>query len=393
MGKTRTHPSYPVSNSPIISSGMISQMSKPVNGMMGSTVYPSHGRSYTVAGSFITQPRPRVIGNTQPDLQYTESYAPPPAYQPPLEVLARTPISSLMMENYSSSTQSFNAPPPHARTVSHLPTAPTTPSPTGTPAATPTITDLHIANSPIHMRYGFSFSEKRSGPDLTLSENGLCVTHTAKRLRRSQAVSDETMEGTSFVWRMVIKHITPNTPFIVGVMDSSLWMPGQTLTEAKGAIVIDLLDKDVFVHGVQQRVFRREERLHPLRVGDYIDFFLSCAERKLFICLSTFATAREICEIDPFPAKFIACTELYAEGDSVQLEFPFPRLVLELSEQKDQDESIECAHSAALSECSENAHTIPAAVQDEDDDEHDEEDKKLLSNASVPIDSSSTFTQ
>jgi hypothetical protein len=177
------------------------------------------------------------------------------------------------------------------------------------------------------MRYGFAFNADKSASGMQLSNNGLCVTYSRQDVCGRVAVTNEVMRApATFLWRMKIKKLMPRTPMMLGVVDSTLWMPGQSLTALPGAIVIDMHDLSLFVHGEQQRMFTRQEKVR-MSEGSFVDFYLDCPNKKLYISLDE-KTAKEVPDIHPFPESLIAAAELYAEGDSVELEFPWPKAAL-----------------------------------------------------------------
>ncbi|KAH7824472.1 uncharacterized protein MONOS_8200 [Monocercomonoides exilis] len=357
MVPSHSSSAYPVSSSPMVSS-MMSSSFKHAPLFSAPSPSPPSFQSYSTVVSAVPShvplsisPMPTsVLGSTTPPLlpplqsasPYSSISGSSTGNDAPIDVLGRTPAPSYMsgtpfvttlssslvqsgqIGSVASSISSSGLNPPSQSSISgvrgrHL-------------------TTLHIPTSPIFIRYAFAFNEKKSAAGLAVSDHGLCLSYERDAVGRRMGVTDEVMEGSSFFWRMRIKHLAPSTPMLLGIVDESLWMPGQTLTSLKGAVVVDVQDLSVFVNGEQQRIFARQEK-YQLKEGSCIDFYLDCKDEKLYISLDEMP-AKEIKEITPFPQKWIAAAELYSHGDAVQLEFPYPRIVIDHSDDEDQEERI-----------------------------------------------------
>ncbi|KAH7816819.1 uncharacterized protein MONOS_1591 [Monocercomonoides exilis] len=350
MAPSHSSSAYPVSSSPMVSSMMSSSfkhapfLSVPTPSPPSFQQIPSH-----VPLSISPMPT-SVLGSTTPPLlpplqsasPYSSISGTASGNEATIDILGRTPAPSYMsgtpfVTTLSSSLVQSGQLGSAASSISssgmYASSLQTTSGGRGRH-----LTTLHIPTSPIFIRYAFAFNEKKSAAGLAVSDHGLCLSYERDAVGRRMGVTDEVMEGSSFFWRMRIKHLAPSTPMLLGIVDESLWMPGQTLTSLKGAVVVDVQDLSVFVNGEQQRIFARQEK-YQLKEGSCIDFYLDCKDEKLYISLDEMP-AKEIKEITPFPQKWIAAAELYCHGDAVQLEFPYPRIVIDHSDDEDQEERI-----------------------------------------------------
>ena len=326
------------------------------------SIYPVSNSPMVSDGFLSSSSNPVIV----PSLSF---FKPPPQTKAaPLEILARTPtvwLSSLSLPSTTNQT-------PNTR---------------------------HILTSPVYIRYAFGFDPQKSARGLSITNHGLCLTHTSQTVHRRVGVTDEVLTGATFLWRVMVKSVRPNTPLVVGVMDSQRWMPGQSLTEMPGAIVIDLFDQSVFVNGCAQRIFRKDDQVAPLKSGDFVDFYLDCIQHTLHISINELP-AKRITEIDNFPTELFACAELSTEGDSVQLEFPYPKLVADFDDDIPHVE----AQSFRATSRSESEHFVAPSVtfslqsqqqldippvsnpnQQQNEASDDEDDDQIRAQACIPI--------
>ncbi|KAH7826603.1 uncharacterized protein MONOS_2458 [Monocercomonoides exilis] len=198
---------------------------------------------------------------------------------------------------------------------------------------------VHVKGSPMYLRNGFSFREDEVSKGLRIVNAGMGVEYCSPGVGFQQGKCNFAMKGGRFMWRFIIDEWNGWSPLVVGVVDDKVWMPGLSLTQTVGAVVVDVLDLRVYVNGEESRVFRRTEK-YALGKGSTIDVYLDCLRERVLLSLDG-APAREVRDISPFPESLTACVQLYAEKTGVSVGFPFPKTIIDKEDDDEEDDDDE----------------------------------------------------
>ncbi|KAK2964642.1 hypothetical protein BLNAU_559 [Blattamonas nauphoetae] len=197
-----------------------------------------------------------------------------------------------------------------------------------TPSQSPFLTGqsshLHIQNSPLLIRNGFHFCEEKTNQEILLTEEALVATCNHPRPTFRFALGNTDLSCGQWMWRVIVDKIQEGSPMLIGLCDPAEVQNGTSLSQTKGAIVVDIVSLMVHINGLPFRLFRHFEK-YKIEQGSRIDFYLDNDQHTLMLSINDNDAKIVRLEADNWPASIVAAVELYKKGDSVRFDFPLPQ--------------------------------------------------------------------